>query len=235
MKLYVIQDATTNKYWRAQTNQASMKENGWIDDLEKARFYNTYSTALSALNHIKTHIKPYLEQYELDPLDVYNYITDWAKQLSAQIMVVELTPNSCTKTDYMEYKTSSKSLCLITPTEFDIITPTRTVAGKTYFDVPADCIAIEIEKEKIKDSKSKKSNKTKYEPKVLALKVLVRHQADLSKLDRVITIAQEHNVFITDYKVELMSMLRRVSDVFDGYNNLKTKLDEMELGLDMDS
>lgn len=227
MKLYVIQDETSKRYWKGIAKHSSLAPKGWALNRIEARFYNSYGLANGAKNNMNHH---------LSTLRTSSYATvkTAVEAINLKVMVLDLTLNSFGDTDYMEYKTSSKSLVLITPTEFEIIPPNRVVSGKTYFDVPPECIAVEIEREKIKDSRSKKKKKVRIEPKVLGLKVMVRYEADLNRLDRVITIAQEHNVFITDYKVESMKMLRQVSTTFDGYNNLKTKLDNMELGLDND-
>jgi len=224
MKLYIIQDATSGKYWKVQADY-SLKDTSWTDSMDFARYYNTYSIAKNAIRNIERNLDWYRNYGANIPLKTL------ANSLSLKVLMVNMTINNLEDTDFMEYKTSNKSLCLLTPTDLEIIPPTRNSQGKTYFDVPANCIAVEIEREQIKDAVGRKRNntKTKYEPKVLALKVLVRHQADLTQLNKVIAIAQEHNVFITEYKVEVMSMLNRVSRIIDGYNDLKRQLDDIDL------
>jgi hypothetical protein len=48
--------------------------------------------------------------------------------------------------------------------------------------------------------------------------MLVRYNADLSQLIKVVELASKHNVRI-EYKTEVIKHLRQVSDLFDYYNN----------------
>ncbi|MGV8131134.1 MAG: MBL fold metallo-hydrolase, partial [Candidatus Pacearchaeota archaeon] len=124
----------------------------------------------------------------------------------------------------MEYKTTEKTLILLSPAELMLIPPKYSIKGKCYYDVPDDCIVVDIRRQPIEDEPAEfievpnqssppdfiysKSNK-KYKYRVIGVEILVRYNADLSKLEQVISIAQEHDVYIIDYRVESMKMLRK--------------------------
>ena len=57
MKLYVIQDITTNKYWKPSGfDKSAVHPDSWTTNLEEARFYNTYKIVSGAKTTINRNI-----------------------------------------------------------------------------------------------------------------------------------------------------------------------------------